>query len=232
MPKRRQGLGPVQAAQQQDHLVPDHGAGMAAVLPQPGPEHPQNQRAAHLPQVLHTAGQGGPGQTEQGHGVGLFQGKAQQPPPDLQLRPVRLPGEQPGFHKQPPGPLHQVRLLLGPDPLNQKLRQMLDDAAESGHLRRGAGDADDSHGSAVQTHRQVDARLHAGLIRLHRQEGQPFPEDPGGPGMELALAGGVGAGQDAAVAVHDVDVPADGFLSLVHNALGVLLGEKHGAASL
>ena len=51
-------------------------------------------------------------------------------------------------------------------------------------------------------------------------------------GVRLADAAGVGAGEDGAGAVHDVDVIADGVFEFLDDARAVAGGDEHGRASV
>ena len=107
---------------------------------------------------------------------------------------------------------------------------MADDLAEYGHLLRLPGDADDTFKLSPEGHRQIDAPLNS-TLRLVLPDGQtvqPLPDDGKRSLMQLTPAGGVRAGKNHAVFIHDVDVPVDGRLHLIDDVLRAFLGNVHG----
>ena len=106
----------------------------------------------------------------------------------------------------------------------QKLGHAADHVAENAHLPWVAGDADHPHGLLVLDDGQVDAGAHAGaaVVRLDHQRIQMLRQQLYRAGVYGADPGGIGAGQDHPVVIHDIHILMDHGFHLVHNALGIL----------
>ena len=171
---------------------------------------------------------------QNGDALGLPDVDVQQRAPLGKGGPVQVLGEEPLLQKQAPGLLHQQALLLLAHGGQQDLGHFLHNGTEIPHRVGRTGDADDPLAVPVHIDGQVYPLLSARSLLSggHLQHRKLLLQDFLGDGVQLTDPLGVGAGQNGTRAVHDVHIPADGFLDLLYDPHSVLFGQEHGARLL